>query len=86
MVFKEMKHISYVISLLVSFYHQGNVLGMVQDIADCLVWAQENGEKFNFDKVCLCFISIFWKRQCFMIRPLKIIYSGSVLCLGSWDA
>ncbi|XP_029019745.1 uncharacterized protein si:dkey-193c22.1 isoform X2 [Betta splendens] len=31
-------------------YPKGNVLGMVQDIADCLVWAQENGEKFNFDK------------------------------------
>lgn len=30
---------------------QGNVLGMVQDIADCLVWAQESGPKFNFDKV-----------------------------------
>lgn len=24
---------------------------MVQDIADCLVWAQESGEKFHFDKV-----------------------------------
>lgn len=32
---------------------QANVLGMVQDIADCLVWAQENGEKFSFDKVRL---------------------------------
>ncbi|KAM7415864.1 hypothetical protein PAMA_018092 [Pampus argenteus] len=31
-------------------YPKGNVLGMVQDIADCLVWAQENGQKFNFDK------------------------------------
>lgn len=31
-------------------YPQSNVLGMVQDIADCLVWAQENGEKFNLDK------------------------------------
>lgn len=30
---------------------QANVLGMVQDIADCLVWAQESGPKFNFDKV-----------------------------------
>jgi len=30
---------------------QTNVLGMVQDIADCLVWAQESGQKFNFDKV-----------------------------------
>ncbi|XP_058492409.1 uncharacterized protein si:dkey-193c22.1 [Solea solea] len=31
-------------------YPKGNVLGMVQDIADCLVWAQESGQKFNFDK------------------------------------
>ncbi|TKS78370.1 Kynurenine formamidase [Collichthys lucidus] len=31
-------------------YPKGNVLGMVQDIADCLVWAQESGPKFNFDK------------------------------------
>ncbi|CAG08598.1 unnamed protein product [Tetraodon nigroviridis] len=31
-------------------YPQGNVLGMVQDIADCLVWARESGPKFNFDK------------------------------------
>ncbi|XP_034547928.1 probable isoprenylcysteine alpha-carbonyl methylesterase ICMEL2 [Notolabrus celidotus] len=31
-------------------YPKANVLGMVQDIADCLVWAQENGAKFNFDK------------------------------------
>lgn len=30
---------------------QGNVLGMVQDIADCLIWAQESGPQFNFDKV-----------------------------------
>ncbi|CAK6950796.1 uncharacterized protein si:dkey-193c22.1 [Scomber scombrus] len=31
-------------------YPKGNVLGMVQDIADCLVWAQESGQKFNFNK------------------------------------
>ncbi|XP_056275841.1 uncharacterized protein si:dkey-193c22.1 [Pseudoliparis swirei] len=31
-------------------YPKTNVLGMVQDIADCLVWAQESGQKFNFDK------------------------------------
>ncbi|XP_068167139.1 uncharacterized protein si:dkey-193c22.1 [Antennarius striatus] len=31
-------------------YPKGNVLGMVQDIADCLFWAQENGPKFHFDK------------------------------------
>ncbi|XP_029367149.1 probable isoprenylcysteine alpha-carbonyl methylesterase ICME [Echeneis naucrates] len=31
-------------------YPKGNVLGMVQDIADCLVWAQESGQRFNFDK------------------------------------
>ncbi|XP_029296424.1 probable isoprenylcysteine alpha-carbonyl methylesterase ICME [Cottoperca gobio] len=31
-------------------YPKGNVLGMIQDIADCLVWAQESGHKFNFDK------------------------------------
>ncbi|XP_029960708.1 probable isoprenylcysteine alpha-carbonyl methylesterase ICME [Salarias fasciatus] len=30
-------------------YPKGNVLGMVQDVADCLVWAQENGRTFNFD-------------------------------------
>lgn len=30
-------------------YPKGNVLGMVQDIADCLVWAQQSGSKFNFD-------------------------------------
>ncbi|KAM9743088.1 uncharacterized protein ACNS7B_010711 isoform 1-T5 [Menidia menidia] len=33
-----------------STYPKGNALAMVQDIADCLVWAQENGEKFHFDK------------------------------------
>ncbi|XP_026177688.1 probable isoprenylcysteine alpha-carbonyl methylesterase ICMEL2 isoform X2 [Mastacembelus armatus] len=31
-------------------YPKGNVLGMVQDIADCLIWVQESGQKFNFDK------------------------------------
>lgn len=31
-------------------YPKTNVLGMIQDIADCLVWTQENGQKFNFDK------------------------------------
>ncbi|XP_077457936.1 uncharacterized protein LOC144075033 [Stigmatopora argus] len=31
-------------------YPKMNVLGMVQDIADCLIWTQENGPKFNFDK------------------------------------
>ncbi|CAN9512996.1 unnamed protein product [Ophioblennius macclurei] len=31
-------------------YPKGNVLGMVQDVADCLVWVRENGQKFNFDK------------------------------------
>uniref|UniRef100_A0A3Q3EZW6 Si:dkey-193c22.1 n=1 Tax=Kryptolebias marmoratus TaxID=37003 RepID=A0A3Q3EZW6_KRYMA len=31
-------------------YPKGNVLGMVQDIADCLLWAQENGLRFDFDK------------------------------------
>ena len=30
---------------------QGNVLCMVQDITDCLVWARENDKKYNFDKV-----------------------------------
>lgn len=38
-------------SLMVSSDRQGNVLGMVQDIIDCLVWAQESAAKFNFDKV-----------------------------------
>uniref|UniRef100_A0A3P9NWK4 Si:dkey-193c22.1 n=1 Tax=Poecilia reticulata TaxID=8081 RepID=A0A3P9NWK4_POERE len=31
-------------------YPKGNVLMMIQDIADCLIWAQENGQKFSFDK------------------------------------
>lgn len=39
------------LTLLFSSDRQGNVLGMVQDIADCLVWARESGPKFNFDKV-----------------------------------
>lgn len=30
---------------------QGNILAMVQDVADCLVWTQESGQNFNFDKV-----------------------------------
>ncbi|XP_035999896.1 probable isoprenylcysteine alpha-carbonyl methylesterase ICMEL2 [Fundulus heteroclitus] len=33
-----------------SNYPKGNVLMMIQDVADCLVWAQENGQKFSFDK------------------------------------
>lgn len=39
------------LTLMVCSDRQGNVLGMVQDIADCLVWARESGAKFNFDKV-----------------------------------
>lgn len=31
-------------------YPKGNVLGMVQDVADCLVWACENGHQFNYDQ------------------------------------
>ncbi|XP_028270288.1 probable isoprenylcysteine alpha-carbonyl methylesterase ICME [Parambassis ranga] len=31
-------------------YPKGNVLAMVQDVADCLVWAQESAQKFNFNK------------------------------------
>ncbi|XP_045551379.1 uncharacterized protein si:dkey-193c22.1 isoform X1 [Salmo salar] len=31
-------------------YPKGNVLCMVQDIADCLIWARDSGHKFNFDK------------------------------------
>ncbi|KAM7017940.1 uncharacterized protein LKV04_000622 isoform 2-T2 [Tautogolabrus adspersus] len=31
-------------------YPKTNVLGMVQDIADCLIWARESGAKFHFDK------------------------------------
>nr|XP_029534905.1 probable isoprenylcysteine alpha-carbonyl methylesterase ICMEL1 [Oncorhynchus nerka] len=34
-------------------YPKGNVLCMVQDIADCLIWARDSGHKFNFDKVSL---------------------------------
>ncbi|XP_071775963.2 uncharacterized protein LOC139927648 [Centroberyx gerrardi] len=30
-------------------YPKANVLGMVQDIADCLIWARESRQKFNFD-------------------------------------
>ncbi|XP_076006149.1 uncharacterized protein LOC143000639 [Genypterus blacodes] len=33
-----------------STFPQGNVLAMVQDVADCLIWAQENAQEFNFDK------------------------------------
>lgn len=33
-----------------STYPKSNVLGMVQDIADCLVWAKESAQKFNFDQ------------------------------------
>ncbi|XP_056136332.1 uncharacterized protein si:dkey-193c22.1 [Lampris incognitus] len=33
-----------------STYPKGNVLAMVQDIADCLVWARESAQMFNFDK------------------------------------
>ncbi|XP_055017763.1 uncharacterized protein si:dkey-193c22.1 isoform X2 [Boleophthalmus pectinirostris] len=32
-----------------STYPKSNVLGMVQDIADCLIWAKESAEKFKFD-------------------------------------
>ncbi|CAL9707573.1 unnamed protein product [Knipowitschia caucasica] len=32
-----------------STYPMSNVLGMIQDIADCLLWAKESGRKFNFD-------------------------------------
>ncbi|XP_034026656.1 LOW QUALITY PROTEIN: probable isoprenylcysteine alpha-carbonyl methylesterase ICMEL1 [Thalassophryne amazonica] len=31
-------------------YPKGNVLQMVQDIADCLVWVQESEHKFSLDK------------------------------------
>ncbi|XP_006810543.1 probable isoprenylcysteine alpha-carbonyl methylesterase ICME, partial [Neolamprologus brichardi] len=45
-------------------YPKGNVLGMVQDITDCLIWVHENGEKFNFDKVrqlsIIYYLSILW--------------------------
>ncbi|MEQ2313536.1 hypothetical protein AMECASPLE_003001 [Ameca splendens] len=33
-----------------STFSKGNVLMMVQDVADSLIWAQENGPKFRFDK------------------------------------
>ncbi|KAI1900346.1 hypothetical protein AGOR_G00049020 [Albula goreensis] len=33
-----------------SIYPKGNVLDMVQDIADCLVWVRENGQMFNIEK------------------------------------
>ncbi|XP_072289891.1 uncharacterized protein [Eucyclogobius newberryi] len=32
-----------------STYPMSNVLGMIQDIADCLIWAKESANKFNFD-------------------------------------
>lgn len=32
-----------------STYPKSNVLGMVQDIADCLVWVKESAQMFNFD-------------------------------------
>ncbi|XP_046872724.1 probable isoprenylcysteine alpha-carbonyl methylesterase ICMEL2 [Hypomesus transpacificus] len=31
-------------------FPKGNVLCMIQDIADCLLWTRENGHKFKFDK------------------------------------
>ncbi|MED6264027.1 hypothetical protein CHARACLAT_010417, partial [Characodon lateralis] len=33
-----------------STFSKGNVLMMVQDVADSFIWAQENGPKFRFDK------------------------------------
>lgn len=30
-------------------YPKSNVLGMIQDIADCLIWVKESAQKFNFD-------------------------------------
>ncbi|KAL4623282.1 putative isoprenylcysteine alpha-carbonyl methylesterase ICMEL2 [Arapaima gigas] len=32
-----------------STHPKGNVLNMVQDVADCLVWLKENGHMFNID-------------------------------------
>ncbi|KPP75012.1 putative isoprenylcysteine alpha-carbonyl methylesterase ICME, partial [Scleropages formosus] len=32
-----------------SIYPKGNVLSMVQDVADCLVWLRNNGHMFNID-------------------------------------
>lgn len=32
-----------------STYPKSNVLGMVQDIADCLIWIKESAQKYNFD-------------------------------------
>ncbi|XP_004072197.1 probable isoprenylcysteine alpha-carbonyl methylesterase ICMEL1 [Oryzias latipes] len=39
-----------VVCLDYSTYPKGNVVAMLQDVADCLIWAQENGLQFNFDK------------------------------------
>ncbi|KAI4881521.1 hypothetical protein NFI96_033563, partial [Prochilodus magdalenae] len=33
-----------------SIYPKGNVLNMVQDICDSLIWVRENGHSFNLDK------------------------------------
>lgn len=33
------------------FCFQGNVLNMVQDICDSLLWVRERGQTFNLDKV-----------------------------------
>ncbi|KAL0979907.1 hypothetical protein UPYG_G00191430 [Umbra pygmaea] len=33
-----------------STYPKGNVLCMVQDIADCLIWVRESSKRFNLDK------------------------------------
>ncbi|KAG5841146.1 uncharacterized protein si:dkey-193c22.1 isoform X2 [Anguilla rostrata] len=39
-----------------STYPKGNVLDMVQDIADSLLWVKENGDMFNIDNVSLALI------------------------------
>lgn len=54
-------HIQHVILC----FFQGNVLNMVEDIADCLLWAREKGHLFNIDKVvfvvCYCYTSAtYW--------------------------
>ncbi|XP_034757987.2 uncharacterized protein LOC117963139 isoform X1 [Acipenser ruthenus] len=33
-----------------SIYPKGNVMEMVQDIADCILWSRETGHTFNIDK------------------------------------
>lgn len=55
---------------------QGNVLAMVQDIADCLVWAKENGTRFNLDKVGVLSKNL----RNYSKYMIKKMFEHSILC------